>query len=800
MTDFFEGLESSVQSLQSRLERAERKVSVSTIENKRMEKERDNLATQLGAAYYNHEDLKRENEALQLENDTLRDEVDSLRFERERSQKEVKHLRNEILNMRVNFEKHTNQWAREEANLRREKGKTVVRGVNDDDDSADGLDAMTGQAGAYEDLGTAGWKVEEAKLRSKIEQQNDTIKLLQRSTKEKADNYLKDEIMKLRAQLNQHNAARQDWSKNVNFKETDLRRELNQAIIEHQEESDRWAEKEAQLKGKIDKREEVVRQLQLPTSEAAHTSASRRRMAQRHPKTINAGLAGKMTGEGGKSSRLSQPRAEEAPNGMTSRQSKGAAEALRRHSMRSVSHNDAFSKAYQVDDPDDISERNSTTDLEISNPKWRNQDNPGLRPKTAQGKYTDNTDVTLLSFMDSLDIAKLRKMLEEERAAARRESAADAEAEDSEKGNVDMPSGSSLRRPLSKNPKERGEDMPTNYTTSTWHRKGVSVGPIRNKMDDFVRTDNTQQETSHSILSNTSRRRRSAPVEMTSAFTVPDILEHTKAAEATRTAASLANQQSQTQPDIPHEPKDCTICHPDAPIPSAIPVNEHPLPSNVTDNNHDDSLAADAAAIDTTLRPAQPPLEALTYVLKIISDEVTHLKLELRTAESTYSGLDPAIGRRKRKALHTRICKLLSAIEARSEILYKLHDVLEGVKDGSNADPRGGGNHGDAAAAKAFAAAGKEAENTLASLGFDIANIEDLRRKTRKSVTIAEAEAERAYVEDEDEVEDEDSDEDDIDDGGGLYGDGGGGNENTGTAPWEGIADEFSVPMEMATG
>ena len=793
-----------------------------------MEKERDNLATQLGAAYYTHEDLKRENEALQLENETLRDEIDSLRLDKGRSDKETKHLMNEVMNMKIDFEEQTNQWARREAILRQKKGKAPLRDVGDDDEFADGIDVMTGQSGASKDPETRQWRTREARLRSKIEEHNDTIKLLQRTTEEKAINYLREEITKLRAQLSQHNAERQDWSKKINFKETDLRRELNQAIIEHQEESDKWAGKEAQLMGKISKREEAVRQLQLPTAEEAHAATNRRRTAQKHSRIVNAGFEGKSAVERGQAASLSQQRVDGVQSGTVPRQPTSAAEASKRRTARSVSHNDVSSKVYQVDGEDEFSERSSTTDLEISGPKWLDRTRTEMKPKTAQSKNTGNTDVTLLSFMDSLDIANLRKMLEEERAASHRQSKADAETGNFDRGNLNVTSSSSRRRPSLKNPMGRNDDMPTKHSTASRHRKGASVDPTKDIGDDLVKTDNTQQETSHSILSNTSRRRRrrSAPVELTSAFTVPDLLDHTKAAEANfKTGASSANQQHHTQPsEIPHEPKDCTICRPDAPIPSAVPVNEHPLPNGTVDNeigndNDHDASAANAAAIDTTLRPAQPPLEALSYVLKIISDEITHLKLELRTAETAYSSLDPAIGQRKRKALHSRICKLLSAIEARSEMLYKLHDVLEGVKDAGDSLPHGGGVvngsgssnrdsklRNDAAAAKAFAAAGKEAEHTLASLGFDIANIEDLRRRTRKSVTIAEAETRRAYAEEsgnEGGNAKEDEDDDEGDDGASDEDDGfydGAGVENTGTAPWEGIADEYSGPMEMVTG
>lgn len=81
-------LQASVKALQDRLDRSERKISVSDIAVKRVTKERDGLVTQIGVAYYNNEELKAENETfrdghatLQAENEDLKDEVIALRGE-----------------------------------------------------------------------------------------------------------------------------------------------------------------------------------------------------------------------------------------------------------------------------------------------------------------------------------------------------------------------------------------------------------------------------------------------------------------------------------------------------------------------------------------------------------------------------------------------------------------------------------------------------------------------------------------------------------------------------------------------
>jgi len=81
-------LQASVQSLQERFNRSERQVSVSEMAVKRVTKERDELVTQIGVAYYNNEELKSENEAfreshigLQTEVKELKDIIDALKKE-----------------------------------------------------------------------------------------------------------------------------------------------------------------------------------------------------------------------------------------------------------------------------------------------------------------------------------------------------------------------------------------------------------------------------------------------------------------------------------------------------------------------------------------------------------------------------------------------------------------------------------------------------------------------------------------------------------------------------------------------
>ncbi|KAI7463844.1 hypothetical protein KC351_g15722 [Hortaea werneckii] len=72
-------LRAQLKSLEERLNRSERKISVTEIQVDRIRKERDELVTQIGVAYYNNEELKAENEMLKSELGAVRDELQSLK-------------------------------------------------------------------------------------------------------------------------------------------------------------------------------------------------------------------------------------------------------------------------------------------------------------------------------------------------------------------------------------------------------------------------------------------------------------------------------------------------------------------------------------------------------------------------------------------------------------------------------------------------------------------------------------------------------------------------------------------------
>jgi hypothetical protein len=207
-----------------------------------------------------------------------------------------------------------------------------------------------------------------------------------------------------------------------------------------------------------------------------------------------------------------------------------------------------------------------------------------------------------------------------------------------------------------------------------------------------------------STLSNVSRRRRQTTAATaedyeegeTSAFIIPDITIHT----------ALPNVSGTSNfPLASHKTNECTICaeangkHIDIPLP--IPVSTRDLGE------------------DATLRPAWAPHISLAHVLKQLQDEVAHLKLQLAKKEAEYNAHDPALGRRRRISVHAEVLKLAAEVERRSDMVYRLYDVVEGQKGNVEAveEPN------DAASVKHDAKIDHEIEETLQSIGMDPAEV-----------------------------------------------------------------------------
>ncbi|KAH0113451.1 hypothetical protein KCU82_g24025, partial [Aureobasidium melanogenum] len=104
-------LQSTIKTLQDRLDRGERKLSVNDIAVKRLTQERDDLVTQLGVAYYNAEELKNENMRLHDSNEHLEADVEALQVENSR-------LRVRLAQIKAQFNEETQQWNSRESDLK----------------------------------------------------------------------------------------------------------------------------------------------------------------------------------------------------------------------------------------------------------------------------------------------------------------------------------------------------------------------------------------------------------------------------------------------------------------------------------------------------------------------------------------------------------------------------------------------------------------------------------------------------------------------------------------------------------
>ncbi|KAF2274694.1 uncharacterized protein EI97DRAFT_97028 [Westerdykella ornata] len=638
-------LEASVQTLQKKLERSERKLSVSDIEKNRLQKERDNMATQLAVAFQNFDELKAEKEALTAENDTLRQEVDSLRaendelhqqLEREQQQyreetvqlrrqvdeaedltrREAETLRAELHRVRARHDENTQQLARKEAELRKaRKEQAEYAKLKADNDS---LKAQLAELKASREQELRRWLNRESELKGRVERRDETIRHFQDMTQEQTN-----EAMRL---------------DNEN-----LRRELADLAAQHDEDMSRWLRKEAQLKRKISaaaEKEDLTREIlsirQANGKENRPQGGLQRRPSQRRENTRT---------------RIAHRIQEEVRN------SKSAARtSLPTQPARSASAPIFTQKKSHVD-----SDVESTTDLSLG-PRGT----PYVMSGGAAGKPSGQTierpaplDLTELSYIDAEQIAQLRRALEEERASLRKKEAT---------ANTERVTREDTARSVASAKSTRQQSLPRKSSMKDLTERTGTVfedltGRFSTRNEDVTQTDGGADI---SIVSNTSRRRRSAPADnMTSAFIVPDITMHGRKDTAQPETQKIVDSRS-------HDNDNCTVCRRNAPNPSDKPLQVPkliPVSSRMPDE------------ADATLRPSQSPIEALALVVKELLDERAHLHLELAACRAMLEAHDVSLGMKKRTKINETMKDILRLIEVKDTQIYHLYDVLEGQKD-----------------------------------------------------------------------------------------------------------------------
>lgn len=649
------------------------------------------MAGQLGVAFQNFEEVKAEKEALRSENESLRQEIDSLRAENESlrdqleqeqadrrnetiqlrrqldqtenvTQRENITLQAELMRVRAQHDEHTQQLARKEAELRRaRKEQAEYARLKSEHEQ---LQAQLAEFKAKREEEFRRWTNREASLKSKVERRDDTIRHFQDMTQEQTN-----EAMRL---------------DNEN-----LRHELAQLAAQQEEEHRQWAQREAELKRKVSQREGAAKRCLDMTQEAlsfrqgnTQVSSSReherdteqRRPSFRREESTRSRIRDRVQQEVRNSKASHQSSfIEETPRKSYTGLSRNTQRSIPADASRSFSAPVPRNKQAQVD-----SDVESTTDLSLAprGTPYSTRRTVSERPATANATVQPPADLSLteLSFIDTRQVADLRRQLEEERAAFRRASSAPVEraaredtirserqtredtlrsvASDKSSRRPSLPRKSSLKDSTKTNATQFEEDL---------------TGNISNL--DAMEAETTQTKQSAidaSMVSNTGRRRRrSAPTEMTSAFIVPDIKVDSHRQKALR--QEIARKLNTTHS---HDEENCTVCRRQATDNSTTDPLRVPKLVPVSSRMPDD--------VDATLRPARSPREALALVVKELRDERFHLNQELAVVQAMLELHDPSMEKRKRNEIMDLIAGLLQKIKVKDDQIYALYDVLEG--------------------------------------------------------------------------------------------------------------------------
>jgi predicted RNase H-like nuclease (RuvC/YqgF family) len=173
---------------------------------------------------------------------------------------------------------------------------------------------------------------------------------------------------------------------------------------------------------------------------------------------------------------------------------------------------------------------------------------------------------------------------------------------------------------------------------------------------------------------------------MTSAFFVPDITMDNETGEY-QPGPSLSRGARRVLDGVcNHKSRNCTVCARISSHARSSTATKKTLlvqkPIPVTDRM--DQLEG-RYEDEPTMRPAMAPGHALAAVIKEIDDEIQHLQMELLHKNKLYCNLDKSVGQRERKRLLAQIQQLHRHLDAKSAIMYKLHDVLEGQKQAGQA-------------------------------------------------------------------------------------------------------------------
>lgn len=626
------------------------------------------MANQLGVAFQTCEELKIEKNALTKENDELRQELDTLRAEneslRDQLEQDLSHHREETTQLRQQFDQAANATQRENANLHAELAR--VRAQQDEHTQQltrrdmelrkarqehaeyarlksdhELLKAQVEELKRKREEDVKRWERQEESLRAKVGRRDDTIRLFEDTTTQERTN----EAMRL---------------DNEN-----LRNELRELQAQQDEENEEWARREAELQRKIRQREIAARKARVE-NDTEHIFEDKPSYRREDTRT-----------------RIRSRVQQEVRN------SKIASQESPRKSF--TGHSRFSTRSFSAPVPADEHARaesdvESTTDLSLApRATLRISRNPASSARQTTMTIQPPTDLSLteLSFFPQEEIARLRRELEEQRANERASKTQTGEQmredtvrsqrqtrEDTGRSVASAKSTSHSRRP-SLVRKSSLKDTTQRTATTHFDEDTGKLSHADTAADDAdAEATQTRQSamSDASMLSNTGRRRRSAPAtEMTSAFILPDI-------KLASSATGVKTHTATTKPVISkeHDNDNCTVCRREG-YTTATAALVVPKLVKVSERTADET--------DATMRPAQSPREALAMVVKGLNDERIHLTAELAVQQAMLSEHDPSLGARRRAAIDVSIQDLMRRLSWLDQQIYRLHDVLEGQED-----------------------------------------------------------------------------------------------------------------------
>lgn len=636
------------------------------------------MTNQLGVAFQTCEELKNEKLALVDENDALRQEVDALRGDNEELRDQLNHevsqhreetvqlrqqfdqtanatekenmtLNTELARIRTQHDENTQQLARQEVELRKARQeKAEFARLQADNDA---LKTQLASMKSKRDDEVKRWERQESALKAQVDRRDETIRHFQDATQEQTN-----EAMRL--------------------DNDNLRQELAQLAAQHEDDYEKWARKESQLKRKVQQREAAARQTLDLTREVLNVrevqeqqrDATRQDTFQRKPSYRREDTGSRIKSRIQQESRntrseLAQSsRVHENPRreytGMTR---KDFSRSLPADIRRSFSTPAADKNAYVDTDVE------STTDLSLKphGTPYMSRSVQSAKPTTTIQRPAD-LDLTELSFIGSDVIAQLRRQLEEERANARRATSAPFEqnVRDETVRSQRQTREDTARSVASAKSERRPSLVRKSSLKDTTRRTTLSEfeDDVTGNMSNLDADTEATRTKDLSMHSNTSRRRRSAPTEMTSAFIVPDLKIESRRPSVTATTISKHDKN--------HDNANCTVCRREGlttstsalRVPRLVPVSSRMLEDE----------------IDATLRPARSPKEALALVVKELQDERAHLHIELAALRAMLEMHDASQGARKRADINASIQETLRRLEIKDAQIYNLYDVLEG--------------------------------------------------------------------------------------------------------------------------